>query len=111
MPLYASLHNRTSHKAIIITLANDTPEPLICHFRRLLVQFSRGSALLSATDSRSSETLVSEQWGPAVAPRKSSNLTTCWQTIQGRDPKTPGCFVTSTSQFMKSRKKGIGDGR
>lgn len=53
---------------------------------------------------------MSEQWGPAVAPRKSSNLPDCWQTIQGRDPKNLVCFVTGTAWSMKSRgKKRTGD--
>lgn len=43
MPLHAPFHTRTSHKAAVITSANDTPEPLICHFRRLPVRFYRSS--------------------------------------------------------------------
>lgn len=73
-------------------------------------QFSGGSpsfGLVSATDSGSGETWVSEQWGTAASPRRSSSLATCWQMIQGRDPATSACFVT-TAQFRRSREKDGG---
>lgn len=96
-------------KQSIITSANDSQEPLIpAVSRRFHHQFPGGSpsfALVLATDGRGSETLVSERWGTAVAPRRSSDLTTCWQMIQGPDPKTLVCFVTAVQE-----EQGIGGG-